>query len=799
MFYPSGGVHSLYSPDNGELKNASLLWMENEATLAGLRLQNSSAEWFIGDLRNRAHEKSLKFWPPWWILELFHRGQGRSIYTGQQIHASVAFHNIKVYEPKASFLTDSQRVPVPWQELFSLSETGFRLGSMDWHQRIEMDLFDTTFVSTLMTELTELSGARAYRALKRLAFVASIPGGQLAIAKVPQVVNTLDVWLRSCILGFPFQVSHLDPHAVVNSQIFLATVELLAKLASAYSGADELAVVNPELVVLVDLKTFALWKLRLNLVWETLACFSRTLADLYQLERLQDFTLHKHWSKTIITLASYDLFPPKLVFQDFMKGLLTLLGTRICRESAANALTALRVPYRAIPKVMGRTGVDRLIEMLTAPEEEAAAAASALIVLSEPFKDRTTAKTNFEFVRQKIIDSPQYKSRIKRRGTSTSKRDDVLDTLDNCFINSGNQTDHLDILDRVQRLSKLSKIPLLYMSATSRLAGLASDSAQRKAMIRNEVEKALILDLAMKEPHAAVRTLLVLLEHEDTRKAVIGRMGDLFAKTRGICPEPAGCILLSIARYDDAAPGFRRCIGSLIEMLSSATAALAATLIVKLVQYDDFRADIVDDIYIDKLIGSLMRNDRPGEALEVLRYLLSEHDEILGFHELSASIARRFLPTLNAYEQKTNSCAATRAENYNGYFKVFESSEVRENLIQQSCMTYLVATLQKSSADLDFATRCFEILLEYSNGRQAITQLNMLSILDSMPISIKITALSKHIQEADAQPAVLPACAPPDDDVCNGLWDEDDFPSQGSHGSYYSALSWGEKGAEGRR
>ncbi|KAF7979735.1 hypothetical protein HWV62_41104 [Athelia sp. TMB] len=100
------------------LESAPLLWMVNEAAIAGLHLTQSTVEWKIRDLETRMPTRSLHTF--WWALEYFpvhrqsrsdrsktshwhlHAGKTRAIYPGQKIHASVAFKNRR-YQPKAEF------------------------------------------------------------------------------------------------------------------------------------------------------------------------------------------------------------------------------------------------------------------------------------------------------------------------------------------------------------------------------------------------------------------------------------------------------------------------------------------------------------------------------------------------------------------------------------------------------------------------------------------------------------------------------------------------------------------------
>lgn len=55
------------SNDQLNLESVPLLWMENEALMAGLHLQQSSVDWNIGDLETSTPHESLS--GVWWLLE----------------------------------------------------------------------------------------------------------------------------------------------------------------------------------------------------------------------------------------------------------------------------------------------------------------------------------------------------------------------------------------------------------------------------------------------------------------------------------------------------------------------------------------------------------------------------------------------------------------------------------------------------------------------------------------------------------------------------------------------------------
>ncbi|KAJ7146836.1 hypothetical protein C8R44DRAFT_600241, partial [Mycena epipterygia] len=147
------------------LSSIPLLWMENEATTAGLRLRprTTGGAWNVEDLRTKddVHESLTGAWRTLEYLPLTrlsfntahtvtrtpHRGAGRVIVPGQRIHISVVFK--KEYVPRATFLQDSG---IKWE---SFVGKDVETGTFDWaHQfgdKVEMDLFD----GSLMVEAVE--------------------------------------------------------------------------------------------------------------------------------------------------------------------------------------------------------------------------------------------------------------------------------------------------------------------------------------------------------------------------------------------------------------------------------------------------------------------------------------------------------------------------------------------------------------------------------------------------------------------------------------------------------------------
>jgi len=172
------------------LSSVPLLWMENEAELAGLRLRprETGGAWNLEELKRANLRESLKgFW--WSLLEYCpvthlsfetadgvtrwagsllneiicsfrfrlrpHKGAGRVIAPGQLVHISVAFKS-KNYIPRATF---RDNVGIKWK-----SFVGKEIGSSDFvwtrqlAEKIEMDLLDPSFTTEAVQKLKELWG-----------------------------------------------------------------------------------------------------------------------------------------------------------------------------------------------------------------------------------------------------------------------------------------------------------------------------------------------------------------------------------------------------------------------------------------------------------------------------------------------------------------------------------------------------------------------------------------------------------------------------------------------------------------
>ncbi|KAJ7512938.1 hypothetical protein B0H11DRAFT_1698165, partial [Mycena galericulata] len=153
------------------LSSVPLLWMENEATAAGLRLRprgETGGAWNLEDLQKHdVHESLTTGWKALEYLPLTrlsfktakevtrtpHLGAGRIIVPGQRIHLSVALKS-KDYRPKAKFLQDAG---IEWDSFI-----GKDLGAGDFKwalllkNEIEMDLFDASFTTEAIKNLKEI-------------------------------------------------------------------------------------------------------------------------------------------------------------------------------------------------------------------------------------------------------------------------------------------------------------------------------------------------------------------------------------------------------------------------------------------------------------------------------------------------------------------------------------------------------------------------------------------------------------------------------------------------------------------
>ncbi|KAJ7506852.1 hypothetical protein B0H11DRAFT_1707001, partial [Mycena galericulata] len=175
------GTHS----DILDLAGVPLLWMENEATSAGLHLQPRKEVWKWDAIKQDEPIESLKG-PFWWFLEKIrlsrstynvdkleetnwppHHGQGRLIVENQLLHASVAF-KAKTYRPRATF-SDTD---VEWETLVGKGTVNDIGWAWDWRGRLEMDIFDPSLAGDTGKKLVDAVGEETWQHLKLIPFLA---------------------------------------------------------------------------------------------------------------------------------------------------------------------------------------------------------------------------------------------------------------------------------------------------------------------------------------------------------------------------------------------------------------------------------------------------------------------------------------------------------------------------------------------------------------------------------------------------------------------------------------------------
>ncbi|KAJ7466987.1 hypothetical protein FB451DRAFT_403101 [Mycena latifolia] len=132
------------------ISSVPLLWMENEATSAGLRLKPraTGGPWRL--IENLPF-KRLTYKDSKEVTITPHLGVGRTIIPGQRVHVSVAFMS-KDYLPRAKFLKANR---MDWKSFVGQDLAG----SFNWAHHvdeIEMDLFDASFMIQAIENLRAL-------------------------------------------------------------------------------------------------------------------------------------------------------------------------------------------------------------------------------------------------------------------------------------------------------------------------------------------------------------------------------------------------------------------------------------------------------------------------------------------------------------------------------------------------------------------------------------------------------------------------------------------------------------------
>jgi len=140
------------------------LWMANEASAKGLKLEPSNVKWDFERFKTQKPVESLKNW--WIILEwlpflshkrdfpekphrwcLPHCRAPRFIYPGQKIHLSVALK--ENYRPKARFRSPGS-ANQDWDSILNLDINNFLQNSSNKNLQVEIDLFDVSAANQLV-------------------------------------------------------------------------------------------------------------------------------------------------------------------------------------------------------------------------------------------------------------------------------------------------------------------------------------------------------------------------------------------------------------------------------------------------------------------------------------------------------------------------------------------------------------------------------------------------------------------------------------------------------------------------
>ncbi|KIM73856.1 hypothetical protein PILCRDRAFT_14925 [Piloderma croceum F 1598] len=190
-----GGVKS-----NEELNNATVpvLWMANEAWLAGLKLNPSGILWDWEELKVAKRTESLTL--GWLLFEVIpfrrlmyaggqsntwwpHLAKGRVIQPGQKIHASVAF--IRDYQSEATF---GEGMRNEWRDIVNSGKQD----NVEWTKAIkgilELDLFDHS-EAKISIERFKLDASNI-DVIRRLEFMAlTVEGAQAIVNADPHLAS----------------------------------------------------------------------------------------------------------------------------------------------------------------------------------------------------------------------------------------------------------------------------------------------------------------------------------------------------------------------------------------------------------------------------------------------------------------------------------------------------------------------------------------------------------------------------------------------------------------------------------
>ncbi|OBZ68812.1 hypothetical protein A0H81_10990 [Grifola frondosa] len=152
------------------LRHPSSLWMSYEAISLGLKLMPAHFDW------------------------RWHCGNGRTILPGQTIHASVAFCP-RGYLPKAQLPSNTKN---DWKDLIGKGKKYDMDWIVRWRGLLELDIFDATAASTLVSNLQNQFAHDRETAvwIHRLKIMAASWQGRKSLLSIPDAARRLLLSLR---------------------------------------------------------------------------------------------------------------------------------------------------------------------------------------------------------------------------------------------------------------------------------------------------------------------------------------------------------------------------------------------------------------------------------------------------------------------------------------------------------------------------------------------------------------------------------------------------------------------------
>ncbi|KDR77529.1 hypothetical protein GALMADRAFT_407064 [Galerina marginata CBS 339.88] len=536
-----GGVHSLMDKAL-EMRNPALSWMQNEAILAGLLFKECSGEWDTNDLGKRLPERSLK--GSWWFAEYFpvlrlsrkhpdkttrslHRGRGRVIYTGQKIHASVAFCAPE-YVPRASFGDDPDSTQ--WKDFVAKGLAGTLAASPNWQCRIEMDLFDVSASYGLLESLAniklcpQISEDVSLHTMKRLTFISGLRGGLKAIAAFHNVKDALEQFLE---FEEPTMISSIPKTPL----LFLATLRLVVRLVSSHSGTTSKTEAAKKVI---ELNSWGSEVLARPIIYRAVVNLLGSKSGRIRVAS----------AKTVTSLSTLDSCRKEISKMETgpISSLVQMLGTRYENGPAVNALAALQETnfkdqlFPAIKSLLKLLKGAESVTAATGPDRAAAAkaadnAAAAASVLSLLARDDTARS---ELLKSKEV-IPALRKMLDRDSRSWSAASTTL-----ICLTSGQDFNHIiKETNPVNRLVQLLKNENYnYGPTADELVVIAPSEIARASMIILGAVTRLQQLLRTDNPGPATSALIKLAAYEELRRAMYDNIIYLI-ETLGEKPGPA--------------------------------------------------------------------------------------------------------------------------------------------------------------------------------------------------------------------------------------------------------------------